>query len=202
MLRFLLFAAMGFGVAACGGRSVINVEPLGDAYDERRAALGRVDDWTMSGRIAVRTPDDGFSASLRWIQIEETFDARVNGPLGVGAIHLSGDLEQVRIEHGDGEIEVFQDPERSLTRRLGWTVPVASFRYWALGIEGPGPVDAISTDDSGRLARLRQQGWDVEYVEYQGDAGADLPRKLIADNGDVKLTVLIRRWDIPGPSVN
>lgn len=199
MMRIAIIAAIMLALSACGGRSVIELEPLGSEYTARRAVLEEASTWSLRGRIAIRTADDGFSANLNWAQAEDRFDIRLNGPLGVGTVLLDGDLETVRLRQKDGETEVFADPERSLSARLGWTVPVGSFRYWALGIESPnGQVASRVVADDGRLQRLEQGGWDVEFVSYQGAAGADLPRKLLADNGEVKLTVVIRQWQLSG----
>ncbi len=197
MSRLAAVSVLALVLSGCVSRSVIEVEPLGDDYVRRQAILSQSDAWSLSGRMAVRTVDDGFSATLNWQQDGADFSVRLNGPLGVGTVLLDGNPDEVTLRSKERGTEVFTDPERSLRARLGWTVPVTSFRYWALGIESPAiPVDLREVDEVGRLKHLQQAGWNVEYQSYQGAAGADLPRNLTVDNGEVRLKVVIRQWEL------
>ncbi len=170
---------------------------LGNDFNERQRLLAPIDDWQLKGRIAVRTADDGFSASLLWRQDGREVDARLHGPLGVGAIHLDGNERKLRLERGNGEEEVLYRPEIELRRRYGWTVPVGSFRYWVLGIKDPRSDANLVLDGTGLLSSLEQGDWRVVYRDYQQVAEGRLPKRLVATSGDIKLTVSIKSWHIP-----
>ena len=49
-----------------------------------------------------------------------------------------GDGQSVMLTEEDGVKTVLQDAEMELRWRYGWTIPVSSLRYWALGIPDPG----------------------------------------------------------------
>lgn len=186
------------GLAGCvTTHSVSRLPELGDDYSQRRDILQQVGDWSIRGRLAVRTADDGFTASMRWHQQGERYDAKLNGPLGVGAMHLQGDSDLLRIERGNGDNEVIRNPSASLADALGWSIPVENFRFWALGVESPLTPAVDKQVEQGMLIGLQQDGWNIQYREYQEIDGTSLPRKLVATQGDARLTFLIREWQIP-----
>ena len=96
----------------------------------------------------------------------DDFEATVSGPLGIGTVRLEGDGRSVQLTDNDGERIVLEDAERDLYLRYGWTIPVRSLRYWALGIPDPAlPAETLLGDD-GQLERLVQGGWQVDITRY------------------------------------
>ena len=94
----------------------------------------------------------------------------------------------------DGESTVLEDAELELRWRYGWTIPIASLRYWALGIPDPGEPAITRLDDDGRLIHLEQRGWIVEISRYQEGGGQQMPRILSATNPDTRVRMVIDRW--------
>ena len=115
--------------------------------------LGRLDEFEFSGRVGVSYADDGFNGKLRWQQSGGAYDARLSGPLGVGTVLISGDGNEAAITDKDGVTTVLPDVEAALYERYGWTIPVDSLRYWALGI--PDPRVAAETRVRGRWSAHR-----------------------------------------------
>lgn len=191
---FVLFSLL---VASCATHRQSTLPALGDDYHSRERVLAGLDDWQVKGRIGIRTADDGFSGSLLWRQRGKVMSASLRGPLGFGALQLDGTEKQLRLARGDGDVVELANPESALAERYGWTVPVGSFRYWVLGIADPRTRADLDVGGEGLLNGLKQGAWRVIYRDYQIVAGEQLPRKLVADNGDVKMTVSIKDWRIP-----
>ena len=184
-------------VAACATHRGSSLPPLGEDFELRARFLGDIDAWELTGRIGIRTVDDAVSGSLRWHQDGHEIDASMHGPFGAGGVRLSGSGDRLTVARGDGEIVDLVDPERELLERYGWTVPVSSFRYWVLGIADPSRPATDYVVDDGLLRTLTQGGWNIVYREYQAVSDSRLPKKLVAESGDIRLTVSIRGWRIP-----
>jgi outer membrane lipoprotein LolB len=45
-----------------------------------------------------------------------------------------------------------------------------------------------------RLLQLREQGWQIEYSEYQPAPFDYQPRRLVARKGDARVRLIIERW--------
>lgn len=163
-------------------------------WEARRAVLGGLETWEFQGRIAVRAGDEGFNGNLRWWQNGDLFLATVSGPFGAGAVRIEGDERLVRITDPDGEVSEMEDAERELQRRYGWTMPVASLRYWTLGIPDPDHPFHYEFDEHGQLRLLEQRDWVVTIDEYRDGGGQPMPRRLSASNPESRVRLVIDRW--------
>ncbi len=165
-----------------------------DSWDARTEVLGGLDDWQFRGRIAVKAGDEGFNGKFNWSQQGDAFNATVGGPLGMGTVRIEGDGRTVMLTDKDGVETVLQDAELELRYRYGWTIPVASLRYWALGIPDPAEPAVTEVDDNGLLVRLEQRNWVVEIARYREGGGQQMPRILSATNPDTRVRMVIDRW--------
>jgi outer membrane lipoprotein LolB len=188
-----LLAALLFVGACATTRDAVDLPDIG-SWPARTAVLGNLSDWQFRGRIAVKAGDEGFNGKFDWTQRGDAFDASVGGPLGVGTVRIEGNGRSVVLTDKDGVATRLEDTESELQWRYGWTIPVDSLRYWALGIPDPGSPAVTEFDDDGRLARLEQSDWTVEIPRYREGGGQQMPRILAATNGHTRVRMVIDRW--------
>lgn len=163
-------------------------------WELRQQVLGSASDWEFRGRIGVKSGDEGFNGKFNWSQAGDDFVATVSGPLGVGAVKIEGSHRRVILTDKDGVTTELADPEADLFYRYGWTIPVASLRYWALGIPDPTVTSKTTLDDAGRLVDLEQGDWVVKISRYRESAGQQMPRTLTATNPDSRVRMVIDKW--------
>jgi len=174
-------------------RPVVDLPEI-DTWETRRAVLGELREWQFKGRIAVKAGDEGFNGKFNWSQQNDTFSATVGGPLGIGTVRIEGDGRSVVLTDKDGMQTVLNDAELDLRYRYGWTIPVASLRYWALGVPDPAMSAVTEFDDKGRLSSLLQSNWTVEISSYRTGGGQQMPRILTATNPDTRVRMVIDQW--------
>jgi len=191
------------GCASTGSALLPEMPDWGD----RQRVLAHLDEWAFNGRIAVKSEVDGFNGKLRWAQDRDTFEATASGPFGAGAVRIEGDGRAVILTDKDGVRTELGDAETDIYLRFGWTIPVASLRYWALGIPDPSqPADTVF-DPAGQLSSLRQRDWIVSYSRYADGGGQTMPKILTAENSNTRVRLVIDHWtffnqDGAGPAVN
>ena len=190
---FWLGAALVLVSGCAATRPSIDLPDI-STWEQRQAVLGSISDWEFKGRIAVKTGDDGFNGKFDWTQTGDDFSATVGGPLGIGTVRIEGDNDVIQLTDKDGEQTVLVDPEAELFYRYGWTIPVASLRFWALGIPDPSLPAETGFDSTGRLIRIGQSGWEVRISRYRDEAGQQMPRTLTATNPDTRVRMVIDRW--------
>lgn len=148
--------------------------------------------FVLSGRIAVRADPESFSGSLRWDHSGGSDRVSLLSPLGQTV---------ARIESGPGEFVVLvagREPVRGasaddlLRQVLGWEFPLDGLRFWVLGRAAPDSDARLERDEAGRVTRLTQQGWQVDYLRWS-DAG--LPATLRARRGNVEVRLVIDAWE-------
>jgi outer membrane lipoprotein LolB len=167
-----------------------------DAWAARQSALAALTDWQASGRIGVVSGQDGWHASFQWAQRGADYRIDLIGPLGQGRVVIQGDARQASVQTQDGQRWTAPDAEVLLERSLGVRLPVNGLRYWARGLPEPGPTPTLQTDAEGRLTRLEQNGWIIEYPVYASVAVLDLPARIIARRPDLSIRLVIEQWSL------
>ncbi|HET6757249.1 MAG TPA: lipoprotein insertase outer membrane protein LolB [Burkholderiales bacterium] len=145
----------------------------------------------LLGRVAVNSSEQKFSGNLRWMHDAEQDELWFLTPLGQGVAHLVKDAAGVTLKTQEQTYRA-EDVE-SLTREvLGWGLPLIGLESWVRGVSVPGVPAAIERDDSGRLARVRQDGWEISYLRYSKSDG--LPEKLKVSGRGLEITLVIDDW--------
>jgi len=164
------------------------------SWDARRAELQARESFSLAGRVAVAAGQEGFNARLRWEQSGTASDVALDGPLGAGGVRITSDGEQLRVATSRGE-QLDADAARAeIARRIGFAPPLASLRYWVLGVPDPATPAKEVLDDQARLASLEQDGWRIDYGGYAAVDGRWLPQRLTLNRDDLRVKLLVDRW--------
>lgn len=181
-------------LAACAAPTGVQLPEMKD-WETRRAVLAGVDEWEFSGRIGVSAGDEGFNGQIWWRQDGVVYRARISGPMGVGTVFLNGDYGELTLTDRDGTVTELQDAEADIRRMYGWTIPVTSLRFWALGIPDPKLPAETELGANGLLQKLQQARWLVDFNQYREGGGQQLPRRFNAVNDDVRVRLVIDNWE-------
>ncbi|MES1956172.1 lipoprotein insertase outer membrane protein LolB [Salinisphaera hydrothermalis] len=199
-MKKLLFALIG--IALLGGCAIIHKPAPSEAgvanpaaWKSRQNTLSDFSNWSLQGRVATGQLL-GWTGNLSWRERAPKFDVRLAGPLGAGGMRAHGTLNRVVIDTDDGKHFVTTDPDALVKKALGWSFPLQPLSYWAKGLPAPGGYQRISVDSQGRLRSITQDGWTVSYLDYTKPAGAPapLPRRVVLDNGDTRIRLVVDRW--------
>ena len=148
LITRVVWLGLCLALSACATtRQSVDLPPL-TTWELRQAVLGATSDWAFRGRIAVKAGDEGFNGKFNWTQTGHQFYATVSGPLGIGTVKIEGSEESMIVTDKDGTRTPLIDPEAELYQRYGWTIPVTSLRYWALGIPDPSREAITDVDDA------------------------------------------------------
>lgn len=190
------FCALSLTLIAC---QALRQQPFASGTQQARY-LHQQTQWQATGKIAFTLEGERHNASFQWQQNRQDFQIHLFGPFGQGSTWLrkAGDL--VTLESTAGEARQALSAEQLMQDNLGWQVPVSDMRYWIRGLAAPNsPSQDQLTDDKGFYQELKQQGWQVNYREYQQYRGWWLPQKLVATRDGIRLLVVIKQWQMAPP---
>lgn len=163
----------------------------------REQALAHVTRWTLSGRLGVTSGHDGGSGSFSWTQDGERYDFVLRGPLASKSFHLSGGPEGALLEGLDGGPLRGANAEALMRKALGWDVPLRDLRAWVLGLRADSGAAELSFGTNRLPSLLRQDGWVVDYRQWDMSRQPPLPQKVFAERAPYKVKLSIDSWQFP-----
>jgi outer membrane lipoprotein LolB len=192
--RLLALLGAVLVLTGCAGTVRLEANSAGALHnwDGRRTQLQRLHEFSLQGRMAA-TGVASFGGGLSWVQSGEHFEARFSGPLGVGAVAVSGVPGDMQVRTKDGTY-LTQTPEEFMQDQLGFSVPVEGLRYWVLGLPAPGSRPQLQLDEAGRVRHLEQDGWALDYSDYQTVGTLELPRKFTVSDRERGFRMVVDRW--------
>ena len=166
---------------------------------------GALNGFALNGRSAdpvvrIRVDAKGYARVrvggrvLAYAVVHSAPAAALSGPLGRGAARLTGREGAVTLEvAGQGRYQA-ESPEALLEQQLGWRLPVSHLLWWVRGLPAPDSKSRLTLDGDSHLARLEQDGWNVEYSSYAQQDGYWLPERLKLHGQDLDVTLVIKSW--------
>ncbi|MEN1927225.1 lipoprotein insertase outer membrane protein LolB [Luteimonas sp. MJ293] len=177
------------------------------AREAQLAAAGPV---AFSGRVALSNGRDGGSGRLEWWQAERQYQVMLRAPITRQGWSLSAGPDGARIDGLDGGPLHGPDPMELLYEATGMQVPIAALAAWAAGTRADQAtfgVAQLEFSAEGRLVRIRQGGWTIDYVRWQpqdtaeaGEQAMALPARIDAERGQARVRLMVDEWSLGAPA--
>lgn len=169
--------------------------PPSAPWSERKPQLQALEHFELRGRVAVSTGHDGFNANLHWTQQDAHSQLTLEGPLGAGAVQVSASGSELAIVAANGTRLDSAAAHAELTTRLGFDPPLASLRYWILGVPDPSVPATEEVDQAQQhLQSLSQAGWHIDYTLYGTIGPRQMPTRLTLQRESVRVRLLVDDW--------
>lgn len=220
MNRRVALAALGVAVlAGCQGIPVAKQAAPGTligtdadsapamAQRQRIERLGLADGdcaspaWAMTGRVALSNGKDGGSGRITWTQVAGKARIELSAPVTRQGWALEVDAQGATLQGvPDGPVHG-ADAAALLRERTGWDIPVAGLGCWVRGAwasEAAFGQASVGYGEDGRVQRIEQAGWTVDYADWKPDAasGVDLPARITALRNTDRVRLVVDRWGV------
>lgn len=178
-------------------------------WRDRQPGLQGLDRWKINGRVGMRGSRKTGQASLVWVRDRDTHRINLFGFLGSGRMILTQDPRGAQLRDSKKRTYTAGNAQQLLFETTGWDIPFDDLKFWVTGLPAPSAPKIFSLDAWGRLATLRQSGWEVRFLEYRRKDGYELPRKVFLQlvpgtgktapdsatgNEKVEIRLVIKRW--------
>jgi outer membrane lipoprotein LolB len=191
-----LAMAIVFALAGC---QTVPVSPAPSvSWSVRRPELQALSRFGLNGRVAVAVGKQGFNAGLRWTQSAAVTHLALTGPLGAGGVQVTADGSDLSVVTSNGKRLDDAAARTQLEEKLGFEPPLASLRYWVLGVPDPDPgaPASVQLDSQQRVTQLTQGGWQIDYTAYMPVGAEWLPRLLTLRREDVRVRMVVDGWQL------
>ena len=190
-----------FAVLSLTGCAGLHQQPESSSdaatHQQHLESLADIQAFNLQGRIGVQTEGRGFSGSTRWQHQAAKDSIALFSPMGGQVANIDATPKGVLLVDNDGKSYSAPDAESLTQKTLGWQLPMKGLPDWVLGRPAPGAVEDARWDHAGRLTRLKQNGWDISYTQYQDAQGYQLPGRVSLVSPKLNLKLVIENWELP-----
>ena len=188
---------MLIGAGALAGCQTVPLAPApAVSYSVRRPMLQNLAAFGLSGRVAVAVGQQGFDAGLRWRQQGTLARLTLSGPLGAGGVRITARAGALSVVTASGKHLDNAAAREELAAKLGFEPPLASLRYWVLGVPDPALPAEVTLGPDQRPQRIAQSGWQVVYRAYTSVGAEWLPRLLTLRREQVSVSMVVEKWQL------
>jgi outer membrane lipoprotein LolB len=196
--RFTLLALIILASPACsrfGGMAEDSARQ--ELWAEQQVTANEMTQWNLYARAALRLKGEAYHISLQWQrEADDRFEMLLEAPFGQGVLRIDAvGPGRYRLRLPDGRLVTNSSVEALLDEVVGWSLPIGGLDYWVRGVPDPRTVSSHQLDSEGRARSIRQDGWDITYVDYFEDSRRPaLPRRFNLANDQLTLKLVIERW--------
>lgn len=171
-----------------------------EAQAIREAWLAAHPDWRLEGRVALSNGSRGGSGRLEWAQRNGRFSVELSAPVTRQGWRLSGEAGDAVLEGLEGGPRRGPDAATLLREATGWEIPVDALAAWVRGARAGDTPAELEFSADGRLARLRQDGWILDYADWRPQPdGMALPMRVTASRDPARVRLVVDAWGAPSP---
>lgn len=180
-----------------GCQTLSNVNDLSPiTVSEARQATA----WELQGKLAIKTSTDKLSANLYWRHTQAGDELTLTTMLGTTILTLNATPNSAHLQL-DGKEFHDSNAQRLLERVSGWSLPLDALPLWIIGIAGQRD-EIIERDELQQPKRLLNKQtpppWQVNFLSWQRQSGANVPRQFTLARGDLHLKLQLNQWQALG----
>lgn len=164
--------------------------------EQRERDLADTDHWTLEGRLSVSDGKDSGSGGLVWHQDGDRYDFTVRAPVTGRSFRLSGGPEGAELEGLDGGTRRGPDAESLMASTVGWQIPMTELKRWVLGLRANAGKADIAFGADRLPSRLVQDGWTVDYKQWDASRTPPMPTRVFAEKAPFKVRLSVESWSL------
>jgi outer membrane lipoprotein LolB len=167
-----------------------------DAQRAREQQLANANHWTLQGRLSISDgKGNGGTGDLTWKQDGDHYTFEIRGPAISGVnFRLTGGPEGALLEGLRGGPLRGPDAESLMRKAVGWEVPLSDLCAWVLGLRADSGAAELDFGADRLPSLLQQDGWTVDYREWDAARQPPLPKKVFAQKLPYKVRLSIESW--------
>lgn len=146
--------------------------------------------WSLSGRIGIQSDAQNLSGNLRWQHRADSDVLLLTTPLGQGVARIERTPAGVTLDVPKQPLRSAPDAESLTQGALGYALPVTGLIWWIQAQPDPARPFDEARDAAGRLERLKQDGWTIDYLQYTENR----PRKLTLAREGLEIRLVADEW--------
>ena len=138
-------------------------------------------DWSLGGKLSIQEGGRSRVVAIDWQQRGDSSDIRLNGPLGIGDVHIRTIGNELVIDTGSSS-QVYPLDQDLVIEGDSFRLPWKRLAYWVQGLQGPSktPIEGL----------FLQDGWSVSILDSDNSG----PVLIVLNHPEVRLRLKVYQW--------
>ncbi len=196
---FFIFILSSLVLAGCSSvpETITSVE-----WQAHEKKLETIQDFQVTGKLGYIAPDQRQNLNFFWKHSTAFSQLRLTTILGQTALNLTITPQGAKVETYDDQVISARYANQLIYRLTGLMMPVEHMPDWLLGL--PTDADTFQLSQTNTLQTLNKQigqnDWNIAYERYTDvfwhAQNLPLPNRLKLTTSDVKINLMITKWNI------
>ena len=169
------------------------------SWEEHRQQLEKMDNWTLSGKLAIFLETERQTANIYWQQQGNNYNIQLTTFIGTRVLQVIKNEQGIEIINSDDEVFTGQDAN-ALIQQLspGLDLPITALQQWVKGNPDNAPFQLNTTQQVSELIGIddSQNVWEVTLQDYNVFSGIALPEKVDLTRDNIRVKIAINQWNI------
>ncbi|MCC4831400.1 lipoprotein insertase outer membrane protein LolB [Shewanella sp. 10N.7] len=204
-MRYLTFFLQRMMLVCCLFLTACSVKPPHKLTNIDVNQASETKAWELQGKLAFRSDADKFSTNLFWFH-DHSFnqphdELTLTTVIGTTVLSLSSKQGLASIDV-QGKTYTDRDPQQLISRVSGMQIPLNKLPLWITGqVTSDDQIEAYHPDGSIKAFTSKDISgdWQVKFMSYQQQSGANVPRLLQINRADVQIKIQINQWQALAP---
>lgn len=159
----------------------------------KTSSVEQADQFTLQGKIGIRTPQQSGSAFYTWLQQQDYFSIELTGALGIGKTTIEGRSGQVTLTNAEVGTLHAATPEALLEQATGWTAPISHLKYWVQAKPATSYAQ-IQYDQQQRPSQISEDQWlvDLSYSKQKKQPNRLVLTQTLTTGEQHRITMVIQ----------
>jgi len=160
--------------------------------------LENLTDWSLSGKLAIITPEERHSLNIYWAQTGNDLHITLTTFLGATVLDIKKTPIGTQIIDNNGERFFGEDSEALIKQLSGLVIPIDVLQQWIKGNPSDASYQLNKNNQVESLAGHDPKNayWSINYQQYTRVHGLYLPQKLQLKRLDLRLKFAISEWQL------
>lgn len=160
----------------------------------REKQLSAIRHWNIRGAMSIKANNQAIMIYYHWQQIDSThYIIQLFGPLGIGAITVTGSKHQVTLTNSKNQSFTAENPETLIENELGFQIPISNLYYWIRGLSVPNTTAEYQWDKFNHLTQIKRADWTIQFLQYTGINQIDLPCQIIITSKTLFAKIIVTK---------
>lgn len=150
----------------------------------------QVKSWSFKGKMAINTPSQSNSGSLKWHVNDTTTSAQLKALLS--SWEITENLDITTLKSSQNGVSESADAQSLISNELGWDFPWNSLSYWLRGYREHQSI----TKHTDLPVSFLDNDWTITFQKWMATPLGMLPKKIKASKGQYSVKLIIYNWYI------